>query len=70
MLEQLIIVFTDCVSIFSQLEQTLESLKTDDLVRVVDRVKWAMKEKTIAKLLTRLQTSKTSLSLILNILTS
>ncbi|KAL8631171.1 hypothetical protein Q9189_003111 [Teloschistes chrysophthalmus] len=70
MLEQVIIVFTDCVSTFSQLEQTLESLKTDNPMRVIDRVKWAMKEKTISKLLARLQTSKTSLSLILNILTS
>ncbi|KAL9577007.1 MAG: hypothetical protein Q9212_006654 [Teloschistes hypoglaucus] len=70
MLEQVIIVFTDCVSTFSQLEQILESLKTDSPMRVIDRVKWAMKEKTISKLLARLQTSKTSLSLILNILTS
>ncbi|KAL8639987.1 MAG: hypothetical protein Q9228_003043 [Teloschistes exilis] len=70
MLEQVIIVFTDCVSTFSQLEQTLESLKTDSPMRVIDRVMWAMKEKTISKLLARLQTSKTSLSLILNILAS
>ncbi|KAL8696582.1 MAG: hypothetical protein Q9201_007589 [Fulgogasparrea decipioides] len=68
MIEQVIIVFTDCVSIFSELEQTLESLKTDTPMRVIDRVKWAMKEKTISKLLTRLQTSKASLSFLLNIL--
>ncbi|KAL8775259.1 MAG: hypothetical protein Q9209_000265 [Squamulea sp. 1 TL-2023] len=69
MLEQVIIVFTDCVSIFSQLEQTLESMKTDGPMRVLDRVKWAVKERTILKLLTRLQTSKASLSLMLTILT-
>ncbi|KAL8733290.1 MAG: hypothetical protein Q9181_003646 [Wetmoreana brouardii] len=68
MIEQVVIVFTDCVAIFSELEQTLESLKTDTSMRVIDRVKWAMKEKTISKLLTRLQTSKASLSLMLNIL--
>ncbi|KAL8781247.1 MAG: hypothetical protein Q9213_006100 [Squamulea squamosa] len=69
MLEQVIIVFTDCVSIFSELEQILESMKTDGPMRVLDRVKWAVKERTISKLLTRLQTSKASLSLMLTILT-
>ncbi|KAL8927475.1 MAG: hypothetical protein Q9208_002280 [Pyrenodesmia sp. 3 TL-2023] len=69
MLEQVIIVFTDCVSMFSELEQTIDSLKTNGPMRVIDRVKWAMKEKGILKLLTRLQTSKASLNLMLNILT-
>ncbi|KAL8904422.1 MAG: hypothetical protein Q9207_003285 [Kuettlingeria erythrocarpa] len=69
MLEQVVIVFTDCVSMFSELEQIIDSLKTNGPMRVVDRVKWAMKEKGILKLLTRLQTSKASLNLMLNILT-
>ncbi|KAL8870376.1 MAG: hypothetical protein Q9174_003567 [Haloplaca sp. 1 TL-2023] len=49
MLEQVIIIFTDCVSVFSELEQTIETLKTDAPLRVVDRMKWATKEKTILK---------------------
>lgn len=69
MLEQVIIVFTDCVSMFSELEQTIDSLKTNGPMRTIDRVKWAIKEKGISKLLTRLQTSKASLNLMLNILT-
>lgn len=69
MLEQVIIIFTDCVSIFSELEQILDSIKTDGPMRMLDRVKWAMKEKTILKLVNRLQTSKASLGLILTILT-
>ncbi len=69
MLEQIIIIFTDCVSIFSELEQILESVKTDGPMRVLDRLKWAVKEKNIIKLLTRLQTSKASLGLMLTILT-
>ncbi|KAL8732064.1 MAG: hypothetical protein Q9166_003017 [cf. Caloplaca sp. 2 TL-2023] len=69
MIEQVIIIFTDCVSIFSELEQILESMKTDGTMRIIDRVKWALKEKTILKLLTRLQTSKASLGLMLTILT-
>ncbi|KAL8918745.1 MAG: hypothetical protein Q9172_005279 [Xanthocarpia lactea] len=38
-------------------------------MRVLDRLKWAVKEKNIIKLLTRLQTSKASLGLMLTILT-
>lgn len=69
MVEQVIIIFTDCVSIFSELEQVLEALKTDGVVRAIDRVKWSLKEKTLSDLLSRLQASKISLSLMLNILT-
>ena len=69
MVEQVIIVFTDCVSIFSELEQTLESLKTGEHMRLIDRVKWASRETAISKLLTRLQASKTSLNFMLTILT-
>ncbi|KAL9013461.1 MAG: hypothetical protein Q9173_001847 [Seirophora scorigena] len=69
MIEQVIIVFTDCVSIFSELEQTLELLRTDGPMRVIDRVKWGLKEKAMFKFVARLQTSKASLNLMLNILT-
>lgn len=69
MIEQVIIVFTDCVSIFSELEQTLESLKTGEHMRFIDQVKWASKEATVSKLLTRLQASKASLNFMLTILT-
>ena len=69
MVEQIIIIFTDCVSIFSELEQTLETLKMGGSMRVIDRMKWAMKETTISKLLTRLQASKSSLHFMLTILT-
>ena len=69
MIEQIIIVFTDCVSIFSELEQTLESLKTGEHMRLIDRVKWTSKESAISKLITRLQASKASLNFMLTILT-
>ena len=68
MIEHLIIVFTDCVSIFSELEQTLESLKTDEHVGIIDKLKWSMKETAISKLLLRLQSSKASLNFMLTIL--
>lgn len=69
MIEQVIIVFTDCVCLFSELEQTLEAVKTDGHMRAIDRVKWASKEKTILRLLARLRASKTSLTMMLGILT-
>lgn len=69
MIEQVIIIFTDCVSIFSELEQALETLKADAPMRVIDKVKWSLKEKTLAKLLDRLRGSKMSLNLMLTILT-
>ena len=69
MIEHLVIIFTDCVSVFSELEQTLESLKTDEHMRVIDRLKWSMKENAISKLLQRLQSSKASLNFMLTILT-
>lgn len=69
MIEQVIVIFTDCVTLFSELEQTLESVKTGGSMRVIDRVKWASKEKGVLKLLARLQTSQTSLTMLLSILT-
>ena len=69
MIEQIVVIFTDCVSAFSELEQTLESIQTGEHIRVLDRLKWLMKENTISKLLIRLQSAKASMSFMLNILT-
>ena len=69
MIEQVIVVLTDCVSIFSELEQTLDMLKTDQPMRITDKLKWTMKEATIDRLLQRLQTSKSSLTWMLTTLT-
>ena len=69
MIEQIVVIFTDCVSTFSELEQTLESIQTVEHMRVLDRLKWSMKENAISKLLIRLQSAKASMSLMLNILT-
>ena len=69
MVEQLIVVLTNCVSIFSELEQTLEMVKTDQPMRVIDRLKWISKESVITRILLRLQTSKSSLNLMITTLT-
>ena len=69
LIEQVVIIFTDCVSAFSQLEQTMEGLRTGENMRKIDKVKWAMKEAAVSKIQHRLQASKTSLTLMLSILT-
>ena len=69
MIEQIVFIFTDCVSVFSELEQTLDSIQAAEHMRVLDRLKWSIKENAISKLLIRLQSTKASMSFMLNILT-
>ena len=69
MIEQVVIVFTDCVSNFSELEQTLESLQPIEHMGIIDRLKWSSKETAISRILERLQSSKASLNFMLTILT-
>jgi len=69
MIEQVIVIFTDCVSIFSELEQMLETVKTGEHMRMIDRLKWPSKETAISKILARLQASKASLKFMLTIST-
>lgn len=69
MINQIVVIFTDCVSVFSELEQTLESVQTLEHMRVLDRLKWSSKENAISKLLIRLQSAKASMNIMLSILT-
>ncbi|KAL6719635.1 hypothetical protein ACLMJK_001556 [Lecanora helva] len=69
MIEQIVVVFTDCVSTFSELEQTLETLQEGEHMGLIDRMKWSLKETTISKILARLHSCKTSLDIMLTILT-
>ena len=39
MIEQVIVVLIDCVSIFSEMKQILKMLKTDQSMKVIDRQK-------------------------------
>ena len=61
-------VLTSCVLSFSQLDRLLGELETDGELGVLDRVKWAWKEKKLAKITGRLVSQKVSLGLILTIL--
>ena len=66
LVEDIIVVLTKAVMTFSELEKVIEQFKP---LRVVTRVKLAMREPTLSKLLLRLRSSKESLSFMLTILT-
>ena len=62
-IEETIVVLSNCVLIFSELEELVEGLTPDHSAQAI--LTWIMKEKTVAALLLRLQSSKISLSLII-----
>lgn len=65
--DDVVTIVSSCVKTFSELEQILDGLKTDDM-NVLDHVKWARQQTDIMAIVQRLQNHKASLSLILNIL--
>ena len=65
--ESVTTVLTGCVATFSELQEVLDNLELEDML-LSDRLKWSRKKSTIGALLTRLQTHKASLSLMLNVL--
>ena len=69
MVEQIVVTLTTCVATFSELEGILTYLTKDQPRSVIDKIKWARKEQDISKLVLRLQSSKTSLNLMLTTLT-
>lgn len=64
--DYVVAIITGCVATFSELEETLDSLKTEGM-DILDRIKWVRKESGIMAIIQRLQTHKASLSLMLNI---
>ena len=69
MVEQVVVVLTSCVMIFSELEATLESLGDDTPKQFGKRIAWFRKESKLETLCQRLNSSKTSLNLLLTTLT-
>lgn len=69
MVEQLVVTLSNCVMIFSELEETVESLKPAEPMQPWRLAHWLFKEQTISALLVRMQQSKLSLSLMLTTLT-
>lgn len=68
LVDQVLVILSDCVLIFSELEQTLDPLRIEEPWQAHRAVKWMLREKDVAAILTRLQSSKASLSLIMTTL--
>lgn len=69
MVEEIIVVLSNCVLVFSELEELIDGVKPDQSTQARNILKWTMKEKAVTALLLRLQSSKTSLSLMISTLT-
>ena len=65
MVEQVVATLTCCVMTFSELEETVSSLDPNPSGRLWPKMAWAKQEATLTKLLSRLQSSKSSLNLML-----
>lgn len=69
MIEEVNVVLTNCVLTLSELEKLVEGLKLDQRTSISYLRRWAIIEKAVAALLSRLQYSKTSLSLMISTMT-
>ena len=69
MVQDLVAILSNCVLIFSDLEQTVDSLKPVEPMQPWRLAQWLSKEQAISALLVRMQQSKLSLSLMLTTLT-
>lgn len=69
MVEQLVVTLSNCVLIFSEVEETVESVKPPAPMQPWILAQWLLKEQAISALMARLQQSKLSLSLMLTTLT-
>ena len=70
MVEQLVVVLSNCVSIFSELEEILESLDLTSTLFAskIKIARWLHRQQSVSTLLVRLQASKQSLTLIVTTL--
>ena len=69
MIEQITVALSNCVLIFSELEEVVDSLKPSEPMQLSRLGQWALKETVIRDLFTRLQHSKASLILMMTTLT-
>ena len=67
--DQLIILSTSLILNMSELEKLLDSFGLDQPVPILAKLRWVRNEKGINTLLTRVRASRSSLDLMLNILT-
>ncbi|KAK0517095.1 hypothetical protein JMJ35_000250 [Cladonia borealis] len=68
LVEQVLVTLAECVTTFSELEDVLGTSKHDAEMDVLNRMKWATKESKVAVIQRRLQSNKSSLTLMLTVL--
>ena len=70
MAEQVVVTLVGCVTTFSQLESFADTLKSDEEIGIMDRIRWMTKADAIAEMISKLQNHKLSLIMMLMILES
>lgn len=69
MVEQLVVMLSNCVLTMSELDRVLDSMKIIQTFTTRSRLRWVREEQNIIELLARLQRSKSSLNLMMTTLT-
>lgn len=69
MVDQVVATLAACVTTFSDLDVFAESLQSENDLGILDRLRWISKDKDLKSIRGRLQTHKSSLTLMLTILT-
>lgn len=68
LVEQVLVTLAECVTTFSELEDVLGTSKHAAEMDTMNRMRWATKESKVADIQRRLQSNKSSLTLMLTIL--
>jgi hypothetical protein len=69
LVEQIVITLSACVTTFSDLDVFVETLGTDATMGLLDRLRWATKTSTIQEHMQKLEMHKSTLTLMMTILT-
>jgi hypothetical protein len=69
LVEQIVITLSACVATFSELDVFVGTLASDAMLGLMDRIRWATKTSTIKEHLQKLEMHKSSLTLMMTILT-
>ena len=69
LIEQIVTILAACVTTFSDLDVFVDTLDSDEKLGLLDKLRWASKVKSLSDIIAKLQMHKTSLTLMLTILT-
>ena len=69
LIEQIVTILAACVTTFSDLDVFVDTLDSDEKLGLLDKLRWASKAKALSEIIAKLQMRKSSLTLMLTILT-